>query len=798
MSNQNSYRQNYSKEGYNQYRSDFKMINNKKRYRDEENSYKHNNNANETYQGIKNRGTYDKNFLKGNIPNERFNNNFSNKFYSQKSHDNQGLNKEKKDFKDLKREKSSDRADRRRDSSNSRERNSCERVPNYNGEYPKNQPYRSYDELVNKKSSYEFPQKDYSKDYNQKEYISKDYSNSKDYQKEYIAKDYSSKDTQKDYSNNKVYSQKDYSKEFHQRDNKKFYKDFGNKDHHYNKDFIRDYQEYTPKEFTQKEYSKDYQKDFNKGPRKINTYLNEMNNLSRENSTKEDNSKIKYYTNIPTNNYQISTNNMEKSKENQKEYNNSPPDFEQHQNTNSYSYSYSNNNSNNYTNKVDNNKYSNNYNNKNSYDYKTPFQYSNFIPHHNNYGANLNANNSNYYADEKTQNPSTQLLSTVYNNYVNDQFGKQKSEEKSSQIYSKYIDSEGNSFNSLKFNSSYKENYSAENNKSFNNKDFYQTKQYNSLPEKIEKPVNQTNIAKNDLIVNPIQNQQNLYNLNQYSSNFVSNNNKSYNTHFNQNSNLTNSNNFQNKGGDKFESCFNGNFDQAYPVSNPPHIFNNKHVNYIQPTNNIQVNITLNNQFTTSDFAKDAHNYLSKNVNLKDDSATKKASEAIKQSLFCTKSSEIEPPKDSFKLESSNTLSILVASKNNDNRKNFSKLFKETINETVISRETLRFNSLLKVTEENNLNEEKSTLIDNETITCFPYYYIDEAKLISEERAINERDKRTLKNEIVYSKKKKEVENIEIKKMKESIINLETNKQVNKTKQTELGNILDNILPEFV
>ena len=162
-----------------------------------------------------------------------------------------------------------------------------------------------------------------------------------------------------------------------------------------------------------------------------------------------------------------------------------------------------------------------------------------------------------------------------------------------------------------------------------------------------------------------------------------------------------------------------------------------------------------------------------------------------------------------------NILSMLVITKSNENKKNFGKLIKESLNEYVIARENNKFSEFFKnltmeTSQESNEQSEKSKenigdiekieeeKIEEYTTLINPCYYIDYVKTISQEELTIEKELKGIKSDLSNIKKKKENESTEIKKIKEVMLKIELSRLVLKAKQNEIRKTLDDILSETI
>jgi hypothetical protein len=211
-----------------------------------------------------------------------------------------------------------------------------------------------------------------------------------------------------------------------------------------------------------------------------------------------------------------------------------------------------------------------------------------------------------------------------------------------------------------------------------------------------------------------------------------------------------------------------------------------------QPSKNIQVNISLNNQYN-----KEISREVQKTIN---NNMTGSNMDNSGFSNPIPKEFEI-PGYNDFRLDT-NILTTQTVTKSNENKKNFGKLLKETLNDYVINRENIKFSELFKNISIDGCSEDsqggdKTNSKKEIQMVNMPLYYIDDIKTYSQEKLQNEKEIKGIKQEITYFKKKKDNENTEIKKLKESSFKLDLSREVLKTRQKEIRKKLDDILSEI-
>ncbi len=272
---------------------------------------------------------------------------------------------------------------------------------------------------------------------------------------------------------------------------------------------------------------------------------------------------------------------------------------------------------------------------------------------------------------------------------------------------------------------------------------------------------------------------------------------------------------------------------------------NNSQPQMIQPSKNTQVNIYLNNQLN-KEFSREVQKSLNNslpqednlpenvnnfnnpnnmnNVNNLNSSDTNevnmnKLSNRNNINNFNTLSSNLTVPNpketeeySSIKVET-NILTTLIVTRNAENRKNFDHLLSEALNDTVIYRENYKFSEFFKeskdikgiivdeVITEKGVKERIQDQDKQEDLGFLektpPIYHLEENKNYSQEKLMNERDIKTLKYELNTITKRRDGENLEMKKKKNAILRLELTSQILRTRQIEIQRKLEEILTEF-
>ncbi len=331
--------------------------------------------------------------------------------------------------------------------------------------------------------------------------------------------------------------------------------------------------------------------------------------------------------------------------------------------------------------------------------------------------------------------------------------------------------------------------------------------------------------------------------------------NNTSNNNFNANSNNAQLNTNPNAPNQNGNNAYNTNMYPNQYLINKPYqqqvMNNNSQAQMSQASKNTQVNIYLNNQFNkefSREIQKSVNNRLpqegsmtennlnnlnnlnnsnnvnnlnSLNTNITNMNNLNNVSNisnfnALSSNLAVPKTKEIEEY-PSIKIKT-NILTTLVSTRNAENRKNFDHLLSEALNDTVINRENYQFSQLFKeegdekgkditMDEVNsqqgvkerpqNQNKQEEDLEFFEA-TAPPVYYVEKNKTYTQEKLMKEKDLKTLKQEQNGVTKRRNGENLEIKKKKEAILRLELFSQILKTRQIEIHKKLEDILTEFM
>ena len=784
MNNTNVYRSNtYSKDSYNQASRDYKFINKQKRHRDEENSFKHNN-SNENHQSYKSLNNYpNKNFGKSIHQKDKYSSFSNNKYYSKKGEDNRSHSRERKDYyseKDHKKGRNyqDEHYDRKNNHSHIKDQISIDKPPsNFSMENSRSSSSRNYDEYHQKTSNFS-EENDFSKIVSRKNNgsfseTSKDYPQSMD--------DYTS--NHKGYSSNPSSKYYSSSKEGKYESSKSINPEGVNTKSNYDEnagDFIQS--SLFPGRYSIKESKEALeQEEVNKNNFNYEFSNNNSNNFSKDNNKLNNNninnsyeytSKSLPFPKVP------STYSLQQNYINQKQSGFSSSSLE------------------------------NNYQNNNSRSYQHNFnQNKKPIYNPNKYNDNLNFNNSkNEYPQQENENPFNNIQSNNINNYPGKEYQSnsylQPMKEKNQAINynnqgvaSLGIKLEINSEPTNKLEEDLcKKFYNQYNNQSGG---YYNNTQ--NAANQIQKPAyyvsnankpatnNYSNIPLNQTTQNPnikkpvgyLNNTQN-YSFYPQMTNSAS----SYPMQNQNQLNIGNNNHYNNKYFIKqaYQQIINGSMNQMN-----------------QPSKNIQINISLNNQYN-KEISREVQKTLNSNL-------TPITNQVVDNNNFSNSglivnTKEVDIPGYNDILLETNLLTTLVTTKNNENKKNFSKLLKETLNDYVISRETNKFSEYFKSISFESSNPAENEVIKPESscdmILSVPSYFIEESKTFSQDNTITDKEIRSLKSELGHLKKKKENENIEIKKQKGTTLKLDLSIQLLKLKQAEIRKNLDEILSEII
>jgi hypothetical protein len=769
MSSSGTFRSNtFSKEEFNSMKQDYNVINKQKRHRGEDNSYKFQN-SNEykpNFKEFKGSNYQNKSYGKPSYGSEKYNS-YSNKGFYQR-HQNRSNSKERKEYS----------------SENNRK--------------PRNFGDERYEKRNNSSNS-----RDYSQDRSERKVH--EYSRENSIERNRIFNSNPNHSEKSEYSKFESKKEKEHSKEGTRSPSIQ-----------YKSNESKNYKPYSENSSNSNFHNKNYK--------------NNNDFQHNENSNKyEVNMKRSYGQNVaPVREFQGKYSRKERYEE---EEGNENGNGNGNTRQNNYSYEFSTNNSNNFsTNKLTNNNINNN---SISYDNGQANQQQDYIQNQQNKSQNININrpniqyhvNSHENVPEKNEVPI--ISSNLFKNYNN--------QMPSGNFSQNFIDTNNNNSKNITNGSAYN------NRMNMNMFQEYRTPQHNDNRNQFEKPNsneqsnldNQADINKkyqqnlrqgyiNSYDMKNQQNNQIHFNqypyinqnmINHYQQNSLSNNFKNINTlsgglnqqqppqqqiipskipnqqqiptymNFNQNQNQNpnlpkNPFSFQPPHNENFMSnffmpSFNGFAQNVYQAGNVENVLsdaNSKLNNQIQANqkiNNIigneyskifQTNANLNNQFQPQHQQEVQLNFA--NVNTMNEQ---------RQNL----------ENQEAKIET-NILSVAVVTKNNDNRKNLSKLLREALNDNVLIRER------------NKLSELFSGSIQDTSISeMFTYpktIFIEQKQIDLKEQ---ERDPKQIKADIQYMKRKRELEQTERRKLKDSISKLNDEISKYKSKCEVLNKLLE-------
>jgi len=832
MNTTNTYRPNpHPKDSYNPASRDYKFINKQKRHRDEENTFKHSN-SNENHYGYKNQNNYPyKNFGKNNHQNEKYTTFSNNKYYNKNRPDNRSHSRERKDYYYDKTKKGrnyqDDYYERRNNQSNSKD--PTEKHHSNHSNYSR--------EKSRSQSSSSSSSKNIEKHQNNNFQENNDYHKNKGNFREHISKDQGREDYHgiKSYQHHTMSSA---SRNYSNGSNNPNSADTANGNRSQNEVGNSINCEVTTRNGNgyYEENSKDYiqtsllQPRQNRSPRTESPEDIEHDKINKKNNYNFD------FTNNNSNNLNNNFNNSN----NVYDYTAKSMPNSKYPNTQSLQ---------SYPNPIQSGFSNSNIDNKDQSSNSKQYQNSNYNP-----------NNKPFYQSRKQSNLSNDNQSPEYDDYKgsysaqalvpgisSSSFQGKESKEinsASNKTYDDYIQNNGNKFDKLDLFNEQSSKYDEETSKKYYNQinptpsptphsnsngQYYSQNSYNSKPyynNPASKYNNYNNMTKNYSNNSSSNSNNQSYYYNQVASNTNNSSSLSSIGTVQTNTSLSSQNNYKGTQYNKYvpyqanQTILPNQANQSSQISLPnqagqlgqgnlPSNVSNANLtslsgypyqttsnNLLNPSSkNIQINISLNNQYNkeiTREVQKTINNNMPNIINQPQYDNSGFTSNGFSKEISC----EL-PGYEDIRVDT-NILTTLVTTKSNDNRKNFGKLLKETLNDYVINRENSKFTDFFKNLSIEGSPQDPTGGKPDCGVESVPIYFFDDSKLWSQEKLNVEKDIKTIKTDLGYYKKKKDAENVEIKNKKETILKIDLSRNAIKAKQNEIRKTLDEILSEII